>query len=412
MAPHLTPAQIRKFTHHQCSPAELQEMSRHVPDCADCRQKLGYPARIESGVSFLKSWLATTDEPPVEHLAADQLLAYIGNKLDAIERELVENHAENCPSCDLQLKELAAFAARQNHPRPNLPPPPALGLWAWLQTLWQVPALPVFRWQAGLAGLLLVTGACAWLYWFQATPNRMEPLARQPELLVQQKQPERPSVSQVEPTNESSVAPVTPPRSLPNQKPASTATRLPSNGKTLLPRQFRAAFFQPGTLLGKTPQELEVKIVGPWTTFVAETQPILRWETGNQGGTTVVTIFDAQYNQIAQSPPLSETSWQVPFELAPGQFYSWEVSTTVNGKTVVAPLPPSPEARFKVLSRMERKALEGQLEKAGNEPVQRGLALVQAGCVEAAEREFALVSPHHPQAAAVRKLVRTLRQNQ
>jgi hypothetical protein len=79
---------------------------------------------------------------------------------------------------------------------------------------------------------------------------------------------------------------------------------------------------------------------------------------------------------------------------------------------VVAPQPPSPEARFFVLSASEAAAVDEGLRAAGSSRLVAGVLLAQAGVLDEAEVELAALAganPHSPEARLLLEFVRELR---
>jgi hypothetical protein len=96
----------------------------------------------------------------------------------------------------------------------------------------------------------------------------------------------------------------------------------------------------------KTP---ELTLADPVGRVVFEDRPVFRWNALAAAVTYRVQVFDSDHRPVAQSPAISETSWQPAKTLARDRLYSWEVTAMRGGLEVVAPTPPAPEARFRIV---------------------------------------------------------------
>jgi hypothetical protein len=103
------------------------------------------------------------------------------------------------------------------------------------------------------------------------------------------------------------------------------------------------------------------------------------------------------YTRAAQQP-----FWIPLTPLARQKTYAWQVSTVVEGKTVVAPGPSRPPARFFVLPDAEAKRL------AALPPshLVRGVLFGNAGLLDEAAREFKALREENPDAPAVATFLR------
>lgn len=124
-----------------------------------------------------------------------------------------------------------------------------------------------------------------------------------------------------------------------------------------------------------------------------------------------VTLFDADFNSVAASPPLTVTSRSVPQPLRRGGVYRWQVTARTAGAEVIAPSATAPEARFKVLDENS----SGELARAEPACLQSHLACgvlySRMGLMDEAEREFKSLADANPRSALARALLRDVRQS-
>ena len=99
---HVTWDRIEKLRLRQLEPGEFLSTVRHMAVCGDCRRLVA--DRIH--VPDFRVGIAAAE--PV-HLDADaQLIPYVDGALDEADREIVESHLDDCPSCRADVADLRA----------------------------------------------------------------------------------------------------------------------------------------------------------------------------------------------------------------------------------------------------------------------------------------------------------------
>jgi hypothetical protein len=94
------------------------------------------------------------------------------------------------------------------------------------------------------------------------------------------------------------------------------------------------------------------------------------------------------------------SEWRPEQALTRGRIYNWQVSATIAGKTVHAPTPPAPEARFQVVTQETADGIESaRREHPGNHTLLAAL-YAKAGAVEDAGKELDQLALVDPAAAA------------
>src|SRR5262245_30054010 len=88
-------------------PAELRATDRHIAECEMCRRQVGEGEKLRELFEFVQADLRATRRP--EHLAYEQLEAYVENSVDEVDREIVESHLELCGRCKADLENLQSF---------------------------------------------------------------------------------------------------------------------------------------------------------------------------------------------------------------------------------------------------------------------------------------------------------------
>lgn len=164
----------------------------------------------------------------------------------------------------------------------------------------------------------------------------------------------------------------------------------------------------PIKLLGETPGEHTFQIIAPAGKVITEERPTLRWRPLSGATSYVVSIFDNNFNRVAQSPPLSRTNWTVGVPLQRGQSYSWEVAANRDGKEITAPVAPAPRGQFKLLEADKLSALSKLKQQKPVSHLALGLMYAHFGLVSDAEGEFRKLVKENPDSAAAKRLLRTV----
>src|ERR1044072_3676240 len=119
MSEHLNSNELKLFIAHQLAPAELLRAATHISGCQSCRERIGQAESTGVRIENLRAELRR-DVKPVEqhldHLNYEQLEAYVDDTLDAVGREVADNHLAICPSCAVEAQELESFRQDLAHP--------------------------------------------------------------------------------------------------------------------------------------------------------------------------------------------------------------------------------------------------------------------------------------------------------
>ena len=150
-----------------------------------------------------------------------------------------------------------------------------------------------------------------------------------------------------------------------------------------------------------------LSLIYPLGEVVRSERPTFRWRSVDGAANYRVAIFDDKLNEVAVSPSLNANEWTPPRNLDRGQIYLWQITAERDGETIIAPAPPAPEAKFKVLDRRTSVELD-QLQKATRDNhLLLGTLYAEAGLLADAEREFDLLRRAAPRS----RLARTLSQS-
>src|SRR5262245_24125680 len=370
MNEHLSVQLIERYQRRALSGAELLDADDHLAACEMCRQRLGDEPRERAAANSLRSELAPTE---ITHLGYERLEAYVEGGLDPIDREIADSHMNLCAQCDAEMNELRAFAARMaaysdKEYAPVAPPSfsekalsVAPGLWEGVRAFWRSPA---FALPVQLASLGLVIALLLWAASLRSRNSQLQialdqqrqeneklkqdyqaanaSVAELQNQLARLKSAQSPSsiivalndgAAQVTLDKEGNVAGVAAPfQQL--VKETLTAQRIET------PRMLKELIGKSAVLMGPADEGHPFALLGPVGTVVISDRPTFRWRALSGADSYVVRIYDADFNEVAVSPQLSETSWTATRALERGRSYSWQVTARVGDREVVSPVKP------------------------------------------------------------------------
>ncbi|MDX2034236.1 MAG: zf-HC2 domain-containing protein [Blastocatellia bacterium] len=352
-------------------------------------------------------------EAPVgAHPSFEESAAYVDGLLDGEARRHLQDHVSSCAGCAELVADLRAFRNeiapdldRELRPAGAQPAVPAVKSPA------QRFRLPVWAWATAVA-LLAVAG---WIVWRSASSSGPSPVA---------------------------IATPTPAASEPPAPPAAVVARLNDGGavveldargglagteqwpanyqemaKEALTQQriarspLLADLGRPASaLMGEPGEDSGFALQSPVGRVVLSDRPALRWSALEGATNYVVEIYDSQFNLAASSPLLTERAWTPP-TLARGRIYAWQVRATRDGQELIAPRPPAPQARFRVLDSTSAQEIARLQRAFPASHLLLGLAYAQAGLVAEAERELRALqqeNPDPPAAEIAEKLLASL----
>ncbi|MEW6126212.1 MAG: zf-HC2 domain-containing protein [Acidobacteriota bacterium] len=225
MLEHLTSEQIEQYRARRLKPEEFLQADRHLFSCAVCRAQLP-PGELQSAFSKLKRNLQTASDRD-SHLDYQLLEAFVDNRANELDREIVESHIEMCSDCAAELKELQAFAAMlKSSAEADKPTVVAPSLWqkflAGIGLSTAGASFSVWR-LAAVAAMLLLIAAVSTLVIFQLRNFKSQQMAQSdnhqatPENLnANQNKPANPVIAtegnQNQQTSNKNIAPPAPPR--------------------------------------------------------------------------------------------------------------------------------------------------------------------------------------------------------
>ena len=424
---HLSAQTIERFHRRQLPPEDLLAADDHLAGCAACR--LGANENVSGDKAFgsLRADLRGAVREESDHLSDEQLTAFVDNELDAVDREIVESHLEICARCEAETEDLRAFreelassagAARMPQTTPARP-----DRFTFLRALFlnQTP----LQFAAAAVVLLLVATAALLLWRATRSANEEVAVVRPTPAAAPAASVEAPSASPFTPQNTESQVALTlndgggrvtldvqgnivgletlPPATQRAVRMALTTKRVET------PSVLKELAGKSRTLMGGSVEGVAFPLVSPVGAIVRTDRPTLVWQSLKGATSYTVTIFDASFNVVVASQPSTANTWTVSRKLERGRVYSWQVAAVKDGKEIISPTAPAPEARFKILDREKTAELERLEATHTRSHLARGVLYAQAGLLSDAEREFSALLKENSQSPVAQELLRSVR---
>ena len=177
-----------------------------------------------------------------------------------------------------------------------------------------------------------------------------------------------------------------------------------ASGRVRMPSSVAELAGSANVLMGST-EGVPFAVRSPIATAVVEQRPTFRWAELKGAVSYTVSIFDPDFKRVARSEPLTKTVWVIPQALDRGGVYSWQVTALNEGREVVSPVRPAPEARFRVLDEAAADDVERYRRSAAKSHLAAGVVYARAGLREDAQGEFRLLVKENPRSSVARRLL-------
>jgi hypothetical protein len=179
-------------------------------------------------------------------------------------------------------------------------------------------------------------------------------------------------------------------------------------GSLSQPEGLGALRGQAGTLMGHGGGDA-FRVLVPVATFVRSDRPTFRWTAQPHARAYELLVLSEELVKVASVRVSGTTEATLGSSLERGRTYVWQVAAITSEGRVVAPRPPEPEARFRVLAGPEAEALESALAAAGDSDLVAGVLLARAGARDEAETRLARLAAANPGSAEVSRLLAAVR---
>jgi anti-sigma factor RsiW len=441
---HLSQQNIERYGRRELSAPELIAIDDHLATCEVCRGSLRQLEQTDELGASLLIGLRTQAQQPLAHLPYEQLDAYVSETLDAAEREIVNNHLQICASCSAEADDLLSFKAaietpERAHPILPVKAPPSLS--DRLKDYLRAPTYGI-AFQAAVVLILATIGILLLLLPLkrqaadlQAQLNQLQQenaeLKKRSDSLVDLQAQVDALRQENEALQLSQPATELPDKMLALKDAGGTVTvdeegnlqglaalssahqQLIKNalrsGQVVMPATISEVTTKAGVLMSGSSPGVSFALQSPVGTFVQSSRPTFRWRALQGATSYMVTVYDAAFRVVAKSEELGETEWTTPTDLERGVTFRWQVTANMNGKQVKSPVPPAPEARFKVIESAKVEELQRTRQTLANSHLAQGLLYAQAGLLDDAERELQILIRANPQAEVAKRLLQSVK---
>lgn len=445
MEDHPSQQQLTQYRERVLPPGAFLTVHRHVASCAPCSEKCGGAFGSEEDLADLSSALLPEPGDPPFHLPRAGMIAYVNGRLDEIDLEIAESHLGICADCAREVRRLREAGGD----RPAKAPVSSAGLRADRLRPFSLPVRRRLAGAAVAAVLLCLAALLATLLLKANLSGRGVPTAgpeRRGEQVAAAPPPEQHLA-----TDRAGSASATPAGAVPTPqlgesgRPTGSSSevvfRLKDGGREItfdsegnvkgveaLPgyvsRAIRRALSSAGPELapdvaqlrggagvasGSSDDGLPFRLTTPVGRVVESTRPVFRWSPLAGAESYVVTVTDADLNEVVSSGPLQTTEWRTPRALEPGRTYSWQVTARKDGREIVSPALPAPQAKFRVLETAKARELERARREVPDSHLALGVLYARAGLFGEAEREFQLLLSANPRSRVARRLLSQVR---
>ncbi len=387
MTDHLSTEQIASYRERRTQPEELLRVDDHISHCAECRQRLASAVDLRAALQRTPREDGGADSaqaiPQIDHLAYEQLEAYVDGKLSSADRINAQAHLEICQICSGELRdlhtfkvELAASEGQTTH-----------GWSARFLTPW----LTRRRVALGLAMAAVIVLTVEVARW-RLAPAPKVPSAATPKTNPTAKETFA-AINNLSPEEQSAVR-----EAISQQRIESPAVLAGLQGK----RQI---------LLGQSHEAARFDVLRPLGEVVPDVRPVFRWQPLAGAISYSVSIYDLNLNHVMSSRALGTTEWSPDQPLQRGRIYLWQVTAKLsNGQSVSSPRPPSAEARFRVLDQTKADELFQFQAAHPASHLALGILYAEAGLLEQGEHELGQLPKNDPNYDLAQKLLKSIQE--
>jgi anti-sigma factor RsiW len=388
MSDHPTPDALHRYRAGDLPPGELFAVDAHLEGCADCRAQ-GLAATTP--VTALRAALVSTS---AGHLDYDRIEAYVDGVLAADEREAVESHLGGCQMCSDDVGDLRRVRVELSIAADAAPAEAAA-------------SSPWLSWARVLAGMSAVGAAAAIAWLMMPAPNP----APDTDGLVADTTSAPPRVELRDGTLRLAIDADGRLGGLPADVPdaARAEAELALAGALTPSPALDGLQGAAGALMGGPTEATGFAPLSPVATVVESDRPRFRWAAHPGASRYEVAVYDARFEEVARSEAVTGTEWSAPRPLPRGVSLSWQITATTAGGTVQAPVPPAPEARFRVVDPVALARLDEVRRVAAGSHLLLAVAYNRAGLLEAMNAELDALARENQGSASVAALAASLR---
>jgi len=427
MTEHLTETQVGLFRERALGPTERERIDSHVAECESCLRRI-LPSEDSALVysELTEALLPDSADEPF-HLSNVDVRRYTNGSIDQADRVIFESHFDICDQCSKAMESLAASSPVESvssserqaeSPAQQFSP-------SWGAAFQFTPARVA---AAVSVAACLVLAFVVWLRWH----------SRAVDQTTQQASSQTPSNTpgSGSPTPAQAEAPKGP-----TSDQLAVALSLEDNGrkvqldnsgkligleelpeasrslvrgvlanKTLSKPEVLDKLTTPSiTLMDPTTRENTLALLGPSGIVIETDRHNLRWQALAGATSYTVSVFDADFNRVTRSAPLTATQWTTP-ALRRGMIYSWEVVAVRDGQEVRSPVAPAPRAQFKILEAEKLLELTNLKKHSPISHLTLGLTYARFGLLAEAEDQLQILARENSNSPVATRLLRTVQE--
>ncbi|HKQ08130.1 MAG TPA: hypothetical protein VJ464_23595 [Blastocatellia bacterium] len=437
MITHLSAEEIEDYAKRRARRPEVACVNEHLFNCVVCYQQFlsvfqtqrRFPIEIDlDDLAGFRGW----------HLQGEELKAYVASQMDEPDRRYASRHLRECAWCREEVSYFSEFTSKldfylsRRHAPLKLPRARS----RFLDRLSAIPVAwsPVRL--AGAAALVILLISATWLWSVRGTNPQSKGATLSAQSQEDSSSPTRvPSVAQATDTPQpvGTSRPDTTTKAgqiidskhqLGRSNSPVPAIQVSPKGRDVekLRREIEASLIAENlampsvietfdrtrvVLRGDDNKSESFQITSPYNTLISDDQSTFRWTALSGASSYVVSVYDTNLNLIATSAPLTATEWLAPNRFKRGKVYTWIVTALKDGKEILAPTLPA-RAEFKIIESSELLQLNRQTRQIHSDAA-RGVLYAKAGLLDEAEREFQKHLALYPADEQARKLLKAVK---
>jgi len=379
MTGHPTAPDLDRYLAGALDAEAAARLEQHVVSCIACRTMVDDRALLAVGAIGRE-----IETEAGEHLEFEELASYVDGAVDRGRRKAIDMHLSTCEACEA---DRAALAEERSHLPVGAAPGTMRGPWV-----------------RAAAAVIAAVGLGGWWAMRDAAPVDSaipSPAIATPTASLLEGAPrlsllDRGRTVRVQRDGRLTGVPAAADADVAIVVETVVSGRLPSPG-TLGELAGR-----PDPLMGRAPGSASQPL-SPAGVVVESDRPEFSWPATAGARAYVVAVLDDALRIVVESPRLSTRVWTPAAPLGRGVTYQWQVTADTPAGPVVAPAPPAPVARFRVLDAGLAASL--QTARRADSRLVLGILLARAGLLEDAQRELSALAEENPESAIVASLV-------
>jgi anti-sigma factor RsiW len=109
MSPHLSEQDLRRYHDRELLPGEILALDDHLENCRSCQAEVRVRQETQEAAQQILTGLQTENHLEREHLLYQEIADYVDNRSSEIDREIIDSHLELCRSCRVEMQDLTAL---------------------------------------------------------------------------------------------------------------------------------------------------------------------------------------------------------------------------------------------------------------------------------------------------------------